>query len=119
MEIDVQTDCSTTGNGSHKSPSKVPIPGIASAASSSAVPVYVTEADICQRITYAEAQLHERKRMTEASKILATQANLLYDAGHMKKDMFMEIHRQWQDSERQLKETERQYSLRGSSDIAL
>ncbi|GIY36453.1 hypothetical protein CEXT_329471 [Caerostris extrusa] len=46
--------------------------------------------------------------MTEASKILTTQANLLFDAGHMKREMFMEIHRQWQDSERQLQEADRQ-----------
>ncbi|GIY43479.1 hypothetical protein CDAR_81551, partial [Caerostris darwini] len=107
MEIDVQTDCSSTGNGS-LSPSKVPVPGIAYAAASSAPPVFATEADICQRITAAEALRQERKRMTDASKILTTQANLLFDAGHMKREMFMEIHRQWQDSECQLKEAERQ-----------
>ncbi|GIY24007.1 hypothetical protein CDAR_393291 [Caerostris darwini] len=100
MEIDVPTDCSSTGNGS-LSLSKVPVPGIAYAASSSAAPVFATEADICQRISLAEAQRQEHKRMTDACKILTTQANFLFDAGHMKKDMFMEIHRQWQDSERQ------------------
>ncbi|GIY38194.1 hypothetical protein CDAR_514451 [Caerostris darwini] len=75
MEIDVPTDCSSTGNSS-LSPSKVPVPGIAYAASSSAAPVFATEADICQRISLAEAQQGQKhKRMTDASKILTTQAN--------------------------------------------
>ncbi|GIY33938.1 hypothetical protein CEXT_811401 [Caerostris extrusa] len=51
----------------------------------STAPVFATEADnICQRISTAEALRQEHKRMTDASKILTTQANLLFDAGHMK-----------------------------------